>query len=71
MTDRNLQKELMKKSSGAIRETLSMINAAWTDNDVISKLRQDFPLMSTMNRAREEHKGPQAVTRSANQLLYV
>ena len=56
MTDRNLQKELMKKSSGAIRETLSMMNAAWTDDDVISKLRQDFSLMSTMNRAREELK---------------
>ena len=46
----------MKKSTGAIRETLSMMNAAWTDNDVISKLRQDFSLMSTMNRAREELK---------------
>ena len=56
MTDRNLHKELMKKSSGAIRETLSMMNAAWTDDDVISKLRQDFSLMSTMNRAREEFK---------------
>ena len=48
MTDRNLQKELMKKTTGAIRETLSMMNAAWTDDDVISKLRQDFSLMSTM-----------------------
>ena len=56
MTDRNLQKELMKKSTGAIRETLSMMNAAWTDDDIISKLRQDFSLMSTMNRAREELK---------------
>ena len=56
MTDRNLCKELMKKSTGAIRETLSMMNAAWTDNDIISKLRQDFSLMSTMNRAREELK---------------
>ena len=56
MTDRNLRKELMKKSTRAIRETLSMINAAWTDNDIISKLRQDFSLMSTMNRAREELK---------------
>ena len=56
MTDRNLCKELMKKSSGAIRETLSMMNAAWTDDDVISKLRQDFSSMSTMNRAREELK---------------
>ena len=56
MTDRNLRKELMKKSSGAIRETLSMMNAAWTDDDIISKLRQDFSSMSTMNRAREELK---------------
>ena len=56
MTDRNLCKELMKKSSGAIRETLSMMNIAWTDDDIISKLRQDFSLMSTMNRARKELK---------------
>ena len=33
-----------------------MMNAAWTDDDIISKLRQDFSLMSTMNRAREELK---------------
>ena len=56
MTNRNLRKELMKKSTGAIRETLSMINTSWTDNDVISKLRQDFSSMSTINRAREELK---------------
>ena len=56
MMDRNLRKELMKKSTGAIRETLSMMNASWTDDDIISKLRQDFSLMSTMNRAREELK---------------
>ena len=46
----------MKKSSGAIRETLSMMNTAWTNDNVISNLRQDFSLMSTMNRAREELK---------------
>ena len=56
MTDRNLRKELMKKSTRAIRETLSMMNASWTDDNVISKLQQDFSLMSTMNRAREELK---------------
>ena len=56
MTGRNLRKELMKKSTGAIRETLSLMNASWTDDDVISKLRQDFSSMSTMNRAREELK---------------
>ena len=46
----------MKKSTGGIRETLSMMNTSWTDDDIISKLRQDFSLMSTMNRAREELK---------------
>ena len=56
MTDRKLRKELMKKSTGAIRKTLSMMNPYWTDDDVISKLRQDFPCMCTMNRAREELK---------------
>ena len=42
MTDRNLHKELMKKSTRAIRETLSMMNAAWTDDDVISKFKARF-----------------------------
>ena len=56
MTDRNLRKELMKKSTGAIREALSMMNPYWTDDNIISKLRQDFSSMSTMNRAREELK---------------
>ena len=46
----------MKKSAGAIREMLSMMSAAWTNDDIISKLRQDFSSMSTMNRAREELK---------------
>ena len=32
------------------------MNTSWTDDDVISKLRQDFSSMSTMNRAREELK---------------
>ena len=56
MTNRNLQKELMKKSTGAIRVTLSMMNASWADDDIISKLRQDFSSVSSMNRAREELK---------------
>ena len=56
MMDRNLRKELMKKSTGAIRETLSMMNPYWTDDDIISKVRQDLSSMSTMNRAGEELK---------------
>ena len=46
----------MKKSTGPIRETLSMMSTAFTNHDVISKVRQDFSSMSTMNRAREELK---------------
>ena len=71
MTDRNLCKELMKKLSGAIRETLSMMNAAWTDDDIISKLRQDFSSMSTMNRAREELKDLKQLPGQPNKFLYV
>ena len=33
-----------------------MMNPYWTDDDVISKLRQEFSSMSTMNRATEELK---------------
>ena len=51
MMDRNLRKELRKKSTRAIRETLCMMNASWNDDDIISKLQQDFSSMSTMNRA--------------------
>ena len=71
MTDRNLCKELMKKSSGAIRETISMMSTAWTDDNVISKLRQYFSSMSTMNSGQRRTQVPQAVTRSAHKLLYV
>ena len=71
MTDRKLRKELMKKSTGAIRETLSMMNPYWTDDDIISKLRQDFSSMSTMNRAREELKDLKQLPRSAYQFLHV
>ena len=38
------------------RNTINDEHATWTNDDVISKLRQDFSLMSTMNRAREELK---------------
>ena len=32
----------MKKSSGAIRETLSMMNTAWTDDDIIYQVKAGF-----------------------------
>ena len=36
MMDRYLRKELMKKSTGAIREILSMMNPYWADDNIIS-----------------------------------
>ena len=65
MTDRNLRKELMKKSTGAIRETLSMMNASWTDDNIISMLRQDFSSMSYHEQSQRRTKGSEATTRSA------
>ena len=50
------RKELLKKSDGVIRNTLSMMDNRWTDNAIITKLCQDFSSLSTMNRAREELK---------------
>ena len=56
ITGRDLRKELLKKSDSVIRNTLSMMNERWTDNDIITKLCQDLSSLSTMNRAREELK---------------
>ena len=56
ITGRNLKKELMKKSDSVIRNTLSMMDHRWSDNDIITKLCQDFSSLSTMNRVREQLK---------------
>ena len=56
ITGRDLRKELLKKSDGVIRNTLSMMDERWMDDDIITKLHQDFSSLSTMNRAREELK---------------
>ena len=56
ITGRDLRKELLKKSDGVIRNLLTMIDATWSDNDIIAKLCQDFSSLSTMNKAREELK---------------
>ena len=56
ITGRDLRKELLKKSDGVIRNLLAMIDATWSDDDVIAKLHQDFSSLSTMNKAREELK---------------
>ena len=56
ITGRDLKKELLKKSDGIVRNTLSMMEGDWTDNEVIAKLCQDFSSLSTMNSASEELK---------------
>ena len=56
ITGRDLRKELLKKSDGVVRNTLSMMDERWMDDDIITKLHQDFSSLSTMNRAREELK---------------
>ena len=56
ITGRDLRKELLKKSDGIIRNTLLMMDERWTDDDIITKLCQDFSSLSTMNRVREELK---------------
>ena len=38
ITNRDLRKELMKKSSGVLRQTLNMMDDTWTDDEVIAKL---------------------------------
>ena len=56
ITGRDLRKELLKKSDSVVRNTLSMMDDRWTDDAIITKLHQDFSLLSTMNRVREELK---------------
>ena len=56
ITGRDLRKEMMKKSDGIIRNTLSMMDSRWSDDAIIAKLCQDFSSLSTMKRAREELK---------------
>ena len=42
ITGRDLRKELLKKSDGVIRNTLSMMDDRWTDDAIFAKLHQDF-----------------------------
>ena len=56
ITGRDLRKELLKKSDGVIRNTLSMMDERWMDDAIIAKLHQDFSSLSMMNRVREELK---------------
>ena len=56
ITGRDRRKELLKKSDGVIRNSLTMIDATWSDDYIIAKLHQDFSSLSTMNKARQKLK---------------
>ena len=56
ITGRDLRKELLRKSDGVLRNTPSMMDERWMDDNIIAKLCQDFSSLSTMNRVREELK---------------
>ena len=49
VTNRDLRKELIKKSGGVMRQTLMMMDPGVSDDEVIAKLRKDFSTISTMN----------------------
>ena len=70
ITGRDLRKELLKKSDGVIRNSLTMIDATWSNND-IAKLHQDFSSLSTMNRTREELEVSVSGTRRANHCIHL
>ena len=69
ITNRNLLRELIKKSGGIITQTLMILreNQA-TDDEVIAKLRKDFSSILTMNQAWEELRN---LVQSANQPVSV
>ena len=66
ITGGDLRKELLKKSDGVIRNSLAMIDATWSDDDIIAKLCQDFSSLSTMN----ESKGGVKISVSGTQRTY-
>ena len=44
ITGRDLRKELLKKSDGVIRNSFTMMDTTWSDDDIIAKLHQDLHL---------------------------
>ena len=54
ITNRDLGKELIKKSGGVLRQTLMMMDTWATDDEVIAMDRKDVSAISTMNQVRKE-----------------
>ena len=71
ITGRDLRKKLLKKSDGVIRNLLTMIDATWSDDDIVAKLCQDFSSLSMMNKAREELKSLYQDPGEANNCIHL
>ena len=54
ISGRNLRTELIKKSTGVVRQVIMMAHPDASDDDLINIIREDFSDAPTMNEAREE-----------------
>ena len=54
ISGRDLRRELIKKSTGVVRQAIMMAHPDASDDDLINIVREDFSDAPTMNEAREE-----------------
>ena len=54
ISGRDLRTELIKKSTGVVRQVIMMAHPDVSDDDLINIIREDFSDAPTMNEAREE-----------------
>ena len=54
LVDRDLRTELIKKSTGVVRNVIMMAHPRASDDDLINMIREDFSDAPMMNEAREE-----------------
>ena len=54
ISGRDLRTELIKKSTGVVRQVIMMAHPDASDDDLINIVREDFSDAPTMNEAREE-----------------
>ena len=54
ISGRDLRTELIKKSTGVVRQVIMMAHPDASDDDLINIIREDFSDAQTMNEAREE-----------------
>ena len=54
ISGRDLRTELIKKSTGVVRQVIMMAHPDASDDDLINLIREDFSDAPTMNEAREE-----------------